>query len=293
MIKIINIWVLGMRLKTLPLAILSVLLSGSLSYRYCNFNVKYTVICALFSIFVQIGTNYSNDYFDYMNGKDTESRSGPRRITGSGVIPPNKIFLSSIVFMILASLTGISIINYDCWWLAIVGFVSILCGMLYTGGPFPLGYYGLGDLMVFVFFGLVSTITTFYLQNNFFVWELLLVAIAAGLLINNVLIVANCRDMNEDRSTKKRTIPVLFGLRASCRQYLMNTCFVMIIPTVLLSGNCSFNAILPLILTPSMFLTAIEMFKETKPRYFFKLLSKTILHAVLYSALLSTGLIKI
>jgi len=181
------------------------------------------ILCMLFAILVQIGTNFANDYFDYQKGADTLDRIGPRRAVASGLILPAAMFRATWIILGLAFLVGAGLLPYGGWKLLLVGTVSILCALIYTGGPFPLAYLGLGDFFVVGFFGIVAVGFTHFVQAGFFSLDTFLAGLAIGLVVNNLLVVNNYRDVEEDCRSDKKTLAVRFGRKFSLWQFRLQT----------------------------------------------------------------------
>jgi 1,4-dihydroxy-2-naphthoate octaprenyltransferase len=168
--------------------------------------------CALLgSIFIQIGTNLSNDYSDARRGADTEDRLGPVRVTAGGLMPPRQVLIGTYVAFGLAVLAGVYLVAIAGWQLLLVGAASILAGILYTGGPRPYGYEGLGEIFVFLFFGIVAVVGSFFVQTEHLRWEAFALAVPVGLLAAAILLVNNIRDADTDRRAGKKTLAVRLG----------------------------------------------------------------------------------
>ena len=214
-------WIAGARLQTLPLAIAPVALGTAAAYVLGNEELGpgwhwiRAALCLAVALFLQIGVNFANDYSDGVRGTD-KHRVGPRRLTGSGAAKPRTVLIVALVFFGLAALAGAVIVyRTGLWWLLAVGAVAILAAWFYTGGKRPYGYYGLGELVVFVFFGIVATAGTTYVLAGTVTVESWLAGAAAGLFATAVLMVNNIRDIPQDTLAGKRTLAVLIGDRAS------------------------------------------------------------------------------
>ena len=169
------------------------------------------VAALLGAIFIQVGTNLSNDYSDARRGADTEDRLGPVRVTAGGLVPPKQVLVATYVSFGLAVLAGVYLIVVAGWELLLVGAASILAGVLYTGGPRPYGYEGLGEVFVFLFFGIVAVAGSFFVQVEHLDWEAFALAVPVGLLASAILVVNNVRDIDTDRRAGKRTLAVRLG----------------------------------------------------------------------------------
>ena len=169
------------------------------------------------ALFIQVGTNLSNDYSDARRGADTEDRLGPVRVTAGGLVPPRQVLIATYVAFGAAVLAGVYLIATAGWELLLVGAASILAGVLYTGGPRPYGYEGLGEVFVFLFFGVVAVAGSFYAQTEELAWEAFVLAIPVGLLASAILVVNNVRDLETDRRAGKRTLAVRLGRAGRAR----------------------------------------------------------------------------
>ena len=215
------LWVMAARIRTLGAAIAPVMLGSAMAYEQGHLSWL-AVLAAFFSaIFIQIGTNYANDYFDYIKGADTEDRLGPTRVTQAGLIAPKQVFMAFIMMFFLAGVSGLYLVYLGGWPILLLGVLSILSGILYTGGPFALAYLGLGDIFVLIFFGLVATGGSYYVQTHEINGSVLLAGLGVGLLATAILAVNNLRDRLTDTSSGKKTLAVRFGARACQFEYLL------------------------------------------------------------------------
>jgi 1,4-dihydroxy-2-naphthoate octaprenyltransferase len=171
------------------------------------------------ALLLQVGANLANDVFDYQRGADTEERLGPRRVTATGMLTPAQVKTGMWVVFGLAGLLGIYLISVGGWPVLFIGVLAILAAIGYTGGPFPLGYYGMGDLSVFVFFGLAAVGGTYYVQAGVVSAAALWTSLPMGLLTVAILVVNNLRDIETDRAAGKHTLAVRFGKRGARFEY--------------------------------------------------------------------------
>src|SRR3984957_8436062 len=199
------------RIRTLPAAVAPVLVGTSLALGASHFHAVTFVAALLGAIFIQVGTNLSNDYSDARRGADTEDRLGPVRVTAGGLVPPSQVLLATYVTFGLAVACVIYLVAVAGWELLAVGAASILAGVLYTGGPRPYGYEGLGEVFVFLFFGIVAVAGSYFVQRKGLPWEAFALAVPVGLLITAILVVNNARDIDTDRRAGKRTLAVKLG----------------------------------------------------------------------------------
>jgi 1,4-dihydroxy-2-naphthoate polyprenyltransferase len=206
-----HIWLMAARLRTLPAAVAPVLVGTSLALGDGHFRPLAFVAALLGAVFIQVGTNLSNDYSDARRGADTEDRLGPVRVTAGGLVPPGRVLFATYVTFGLAVLCGVYLVAIAGWGLIAVGAASILAGVLYTGGPRPYGYEGLGELFVFLFFGIVAVSGSYFVQVQELPWEAYACAVPVGLLASAILVVNNVRDLETDRRAGKRTLAVRLG----------------------------------------------------------------------------------
>jgi 1,4-dihydroxy-2-naphthoate octaprenyltransferase len=207
----VRIWLMAARPRTLPAAIAPVLVGTALGMTETDLRVGGFVAALLGAIFIQVGTNLSNDYSDARRGADTEDRLGPVRVTAGGLVPPRQVLIATYVAFGVAVLAGVYLIATAGWELLLVGAASILAGVLYTGGPRPYGYEGLGEVFVFLFFGVVAVAGSYFAQTEELDWEALVLAVPVGLLAAAILVVNNVRDLETDRRAGKRTLAVRLG----------------------------------------------------------------------------------
>ncbi|WP_370455316.1 1,4-dihydroxy-2-naphthoate polyprenyltransferase [Diaminobutyricimonas sp. LJ205] len=209
-------WIAGARLRTLPLSITPVALgAAAASVEPDGFDLVLSLLCLAVALFLQIGVNYANDYSDGVRGTD-KYRVGPSRLTGSGAAKPRAVLSVALVFFGLGALAGaVVIVLSQHWWLFAVGAVALVAAWFYTGGKRPYGYVGLGELVAFLFFGIVATAGTTYVQIDGVNIESWLAGAAAGFFAAAVMLVNNLRDREQDALAGKRSLAVLVGDRAS------------------------------------------------------------------------------
>jgi 1,4-dihydroxy-2-naphthoate polyprenyltransferase len=207
----VRIWVMAARLRTLPAAIAPVLVGTALAGTEDRFRVGAFVAALLGAVFIQVGTNLSNDYSDARRGADTEDRLGPVRVTAGGLVPPRQVLMATYITFGLAVLCGAYLVYVAGPLLLAIGAASILAGVLYTGGPRPYGYEGLGEVFVFLFFGIVAVAGSYFVQQEKLEWEAFALAVPVGLLAAAILVVNNVRDIETDRRAGKRTLAVRLG----------------------------------------------------------------------------------
>jgi 1,4-dihydroxy-2-naphthoate octaprenyltransferase len=209
------------RPRTLPAAVAPVLVGTALAGSEGDFRPLAFCAALVGSIFIQIGTNLSNDYSDARRGADTEERLGPVRVTAGGLVPPRKVLVATWLAFAIAVAAGAYLIALVGWELLAIGAASILAGVLYTGGPRPYGYEGLGELFVFGFFGVVAVTGSYYVQTEELGWLVLGLSLPVGLLAAAILVVNNIRDLDTDRRAGKRTLAVRLGRDRARRLFVL------------------------------------------------------------------------
>ena len=217
----LKLWVEGARLRTLPLAIAPVAIGAGAADSVQAFDLTLSLLALAVALFLQIGVNYANDYSDGIRGTD-DYRVGPLRLTGSKSVRPEAVKLAAFAFFGLAAASGLAIVLITgMFWLIAVGLAAIVAAWFYTGGKNPYGYAGLGELAVFVFFGLVATIGTTFVQVGFIEFNAVLGGIASGLFASAVLMVNNIRDIETDKLASKKTLAVMLGKKAATGLFLV------------------------------------------------------------------------
>jgi 1,4-dihydroxy-2-naphthoate octaprenyltransferase len=219
--KKLKLWVEGARLRTLPLAIAPVAIGTGAADSVQAFDLTLSLLALAVALFLQIGVNYANDYSDGIRGTD-DYRVGPLRLTGSKSVRPEAVKLAAFAFFGLAAASGLTIVLITgMFWLIAVGLAAIVAAWFYTGGKNPYGYAGLGELAVFVFFGLVATIGTTFVQVGFIEFNAVLGGIASGLFASAVLMVNNIRDIETDKLASKKTLAVMLGKKTATGLFLV------------------------------------------------------------------------
>lgn len=273
----LSAWILATRPKTLFLSICPVLIGTGLAFQ-TRFNLWMFLSTLLCGVFIQIGTNIANDYFDFLKGADTSKRKGPTRVTQSQLLPLNAIkkgFIISFCFAFLFALYPIFMGGSLVFFLTCL---SILLGIIYTAGPYPLAYLGLGELFVFIFFGPLAVGFCYFFQTTTFSLNAFLVGIGPGLISTAVLATNNLRDIQEDKEANKNTLAVRFGMKFAKMEYLLS----IIIPLTifLVFSHHPILTIFPLLFSLPLFkiLTTYQDPKELN-----KLLEKTAKFLVFYT----------
>jgi 1,4-dihydroxy-2-naphthoate polyprenyltransferase len=225
-------WLMATRPKTLAAAAVPVVVGTAVAASQGSFALLPALAALVGAGLIQIGTNLANDYFDHKSGADNDDRLGPTRVVQSGLIEPRAVLVATALAFGLSALVGLYLVAVAGWPILAIGVASILSGIAYTGGPFPLGYKGLGDVFVFVFFGLVATAGTHYVQALSWSPEALIAAVPVGLLSTAILVVNNYRDIDTDRAAGKRTLAVRLGPQATRWQYALMLAGAYVVPLI-------------------------------------------------------------
>jgi len=237
----LSAWVLASRPRTLPAAVAPVLVGTGLALRDGQFDALNAAAAFFVAILLQIGANLANDLFDHERGTDTPDRLGPARATAQGWITPREMRIGMAVIFGLAALLGLVLFLDKGWPVLAIGLAAILAALAYTGGPFPYGYHALGDVFVFIFFGLAAVAGTYFVQAGEVTLTVWLASIPMGLLIVNILVVNNLRDVSTDQAANKRTLAVIWGPRAMETEYLLCLLGAYLVPLLMaVSGLLSY-----------------------------------------------------
>lgn len=216
-----SIWIAAARPRTLPAAIVPVMVGLAPAYRVGPINWPVAAATMLAALLIQIGTNLANDYYDFLAGADSEGRLGPLRATQAGLTKPGTMRNAAFGVLGTAALLGVYLVTVGGWPILVVGILALVCAVAYTAGPWPLAYVGLGDLFVFVFFGLVAVNGTLFLQLGRLNRLGLIASIPVGCLVTAILVVNNLRDIAIDARAGKRTLAVRIGVNATRFEYLL------------------------------------------------------------------------
>lgn len=263
----LSVWLLAARPKTLAAGITPVLLGATLAWADGAFHALAALAALLGSLCIQIGTNFANDYFDFVKGTDTAERVGPTRATQAGLVSPATMRFAMLLVFGLAFLPGAYLVYRGGGPILLIGIVSVICGVLYTGGPFPLGYLGLGDVFVLVFFGPVAVAGTYYVQAQDVGTLPIVAGLIPGLFSTAILTVNNLRDADGDVKTGKRTLAVRFGKPFARWEYVV--CLVLggiVVPVYLCWATRAHFAALAAMLVLLMAIKPVRtVFRESGP----------------------------
>jgi len=285
-------WVLAARPKTLPAAAVPVLVGTAVAAHQARLDPLVFGATLLAALLIQVGTNFANDYSDFVSGADHAGRLGPVRASQSGLIPARAVKRATYATFAIALLIGLYLAWVGGWPIVAIGSLSIICGLLYTGGPWPFGYHGLGDLFVFVFFGLVAVTGTAYLQTAAWPTLALAAAVPVGLLCTNILVVNNLRDLPTDRAAGKRTLAVRIGDRATRRQYAAFIVLAYLTPLAMAWGRSGAAwYLLPWLSAPMAGRLTRTVLGSTAGRELNTVLERSGQLLLLYGILLAAGLV--
>ena len=288
----LRVWVLASRPRTLTAAVTPVVVGTALAVRAKALNPPLAIAALVAAVLIQIGANLANDLFDFRKGADTPDRQGPPRVTSAGWLSPRSVEIGMWLTFGLAALFGLYLVYAGGWPILAIGVASILAGLAYTGGPVPLGYVGLGDLLVFIFFGLVAVGGTYYLQARALVPPVFWAASAIGALTTNILVVNNVRDADTDRAAGKRTLAVLLGREAARGEYAALVLVAYATPFVLwLVFQMSPWVLLTLLSLPLAVRLARVVLTATDGPVLNRTLAATAQLVAVYGALLAVGII--
>jgi 1,4-dihydroxy-2-naphthoate octaprenyltransferase len=285
------VWLGAARPRTLTASVAPVAVGSALAAHDGRFDAPAAGICLAFALLVQIGTNFANDYHDFLKGADTGGRIGPQRAVASGWVAPPVMRLAMIVVFAAAFLVGLALVDRGGPWLIGIGLACIGCGIAYTAGPVPLAYVGLGDVFVFVFFGLVAVGATYFVQAGRLTGEAVLASVPIGLLAANILLVNNYRDAESDAAAGKRTLVVRFGRRAARVQFGLSLAVALAIPFVFLLRGYRAWCLLPVILAPLGIIHARRLRTGVSPGELVSLLGDTGKLLAWYAGLFALGAI--
>lgn len=283
-------WLLASRPKTLPAAAAPVVVGTAVAIGDGVFSLGPALAALLGALLLQIGANLANDVFDFKKGADTSERLGPLRVTQAGLLSPGQVMAGMWVTFGLATLTGLYLVWLGGWPIVAIGLLSILSAIAYTGGPFPLGYNGLGDIFVFIFFGLVAVCGTYYVQALTVSVSAVWASLPVGFLATAILVVNNLRDVDTDRAAGKKTMAVRLGADGAKAEYFLLLAGAYTVPPLMwllgLESLWVMLAWLSLLRLPSL----ARLIMHQKGRPLNKALAGTAQLELLFSLLFAVGL---
>ena len=286
-----RVWLLAARPATLTAGVVPVLV-GTAAASHDGHGKALPFLAALAAaVLIQIGTNLANDVFDFERGADSEDRLGPPRATQSGLATPRQMRIAMAAVFAAAALVGLYLVFVGGWPILIIGVLSILAGIAYTGGPWPLGYHGLGDVFVFVFFGLVAAIGSYYLQTEEVTWLAVTTALPAGMTVTAILVVNNLRDIETDRRVGKRTLAVRIGPLLTRAQYVVLVLGAFALLSAVQLAGANWWVALPWLAAPFALYLATAVWRGAEGRALNPLLQRTAQFHLAFGSLLALGLV--
>ncbi len=280
-----NKWIIGARVKTLPAAVAPVLIGTAYATQISWLNAA---LAMTVSVFLQIAVNYSNDYSDGIKGTDT-NRVGPIRLVASGLATAKSVKQAALISFLIAAIAG-SILAIDIsYWLIVIGALSIWAAWGYTGGKKPYGYFGFGELSVFIFFGLVATVGSYYVQTQEINWQIFFLAIPVGAHSCAILAVNNLRDLPQDALAGKRTMAVKIGEKNTRRFFVL----LLVIAQIFAIGASAISqlALISALCLPLTYLISNQVLTGANGRELISVLTRTAKLQLLMAVLLTTALI--
>jgi 1,4-dihydroxy-2-naphthoate polyprenyltransferase len=281
-------WIEGARVRTLPAAVSPVLVGAGAAAEVDAFSPFRTVLCLVVSLALQVGVNYANDYSDGIRGTDSE-RVGPLRLVGSGTASPTAVLRAALVAFGVAAVAGLVLVMLtEAWWLLAVGGAAIAAAWFYTGGRHPYGYRGFGEVMVFVFFGLIAVVGTAYVQAERLLGSAVVAGIGVGALACAILVANNLRDIPTDTAVGKRTLAVRLGDTKTRRSYVALIALSYAVAVVLAVGGRPW-CVLAVLSAPLAVAASRPVIRGARGRHLVPVLRTTGLSELTYSVFLALG----
>lgn len=287
----LQIWLMAARPRTLPAAAAPVIVGSAVAFHNGAFAVLPALAALLGALLLQIGANFANDVFDYQKGVDTAERLGPLRVTAAGLRSPAQVHAAMWLVFGLAALCGLYLAVHAGWPVIAIGVLSILAALAYTGGPYPLGYHGLGEVAVFLFFGLAAVCGTYYVQALRLDWLAVWAALPMGLLIVAILVINNLRDVDTDRASGKLTLAARFGAGWARREYLWMVIAAYLVPLLMWLSGAAGPFVLAAWGTLPWFIPLARDVYRLSGKPLNRLLGKTGQLTLLYGLFFSAGLV--
>ncbi|EAT59139.1 1,4-dihydroxy-2-naphthoate octaprenyltransferase [Chlorobium ferrooxidans DSM 13031] len=283
-------WMLAIRPKTLPAGAVPVLLGSALAAADGRFQLLPALVALICALGIQVATNFINEIYDFRKGADTAERLGPTRTVAAGLISEKTMIRVSLSLVLVVFLLGLFLVYTAGWPILVIGLFSLLFAWGYTGGPYPIAYSGLGDLFVFIFFGLVAVGGTYYVQSHELAMPVLLAAVAPGVFSVNILLVNNIRDIDTDRKVGKMTLPARIGAVYARRLYVTLTVIAYLVPLLLYLEGYSLFGLLSWLSLPLAFRMKRELYRS-EGRELNHVLAGTGKLMTLFGILLSLGIL--
>ena len=282
---------LAIRPRTLPAAAAGVVMGAAMAWRDGVFRLDIVLVCLFTALLLQIGSNLANDVFDFERGADTSERLGPTRVTQAGILTPTQVKTGMIVVFGLSGVLGLYLVLHGGWLILFLGIAAIISAIAYTGGPFPIGYYGLGDVFVFIFFGLAAVAGTYFIQAGTISPAVWWMTLPPGLIITAILVVNNLRDIDNDRKAGKHTLAVRMGEQGTKVEYIVCMAIAYIVPIpVAWAGMISWTTLIAWLSLP-LTIQATRVVLTQKGRPLNAALAKTGQAALVFSLLFWLGLL--
>jgi 1,4-dihydroxy-2-naphthoate octaprenyltransferase len=279
------------RPRTLPAAVSAVMIGAAAAAADDRFSLFPALAALAGAILLQIGVNLANDYYDYQKGIDTDERLGPLRVTHSGLMTPQQVWRFMVGIFLAASASGLYLTAVAGWPILVIGCLSILAALAYSGGPYPLASHGLGDIAVFIFFGPVAVCGTYYVQALQVTGPTLWLSIPPGLLITAIIVVNNLRDIATDKKTGKYTLAAMLGPRSTRIEYLLLTAGAYCtLPIMLIKGVGSVWLLLPLLSLPAAVGNVIGIYRQ-RGTALNQVLARTAALTLVFCLMLSAGIL--
>jgi 1,4-dihydroxy-2-naphthoate polyprenyltransferase len=287
-----HVWLLASRPKTLPASAAPVLVGTAVAAAAGRFDAWPALVALACALLIQVATNLANDYFDFLKGADTEKRIGPVRVVQAGLIPPATVRNAMIGVLAVTFLLGLYLVAVAGWPILAIGLASLACAVLYTAGPYPLAYVGLGDLFVFLFFGVAAVNGTAFVQLRAWSMDAFTASLPMGALSTAILVVNNYRDIDTDRETRKRTLAVRMGRAATRAEYALLLAAAYTVPLAQWAlGRAAWPVLLPLASAPLAAWLARVLFTTTDGPALNRALAGTGRLIALYGALYAAGIV--
>ena len=286
----LDAWVLAIRPKTLPAGAVPVVLGSALAAEAGSFLLLPAIVTLVCALGIQVATNFINEIYDFRKGADTSERPGPTRTVAAGLISENTMVRAAAALLSAVFLLGLYLVFIGGWPILLIGMLSILFAWAYTGGPRPIAYSGLGDLFVFVFFGLVAVGGTYFVQASALEPRVLLAAVVPGAFSVNILLCNNIRDIATDRKVGKMTLPARIGAGPARMLYLILTVFAYLVPVLLWLSGSSVWVLLSLLSLP-LAVSALRSLYDSEGCELNSVLAATGKLMTIHGLLLSAGLL--